>query len=177
MAISFDNEAFVEFFTSLPRGSQREIHDAMRKMGAAAQWQNRLSSSHSKWHRVQNALLAHFDTKGYLEDCRVQLDDEWSYGLPLIEHLVKKHDLAGADVVVMKTFASLLSFKYQDDKAWVPEEELILERLGYHSPSPDARIMKLLARATAIARERGNADRAAVLDLQKLMYRDALPLG
>jgi hypothetical protein len=173
MAISFDNEAFVEFFTSLPRGSQREIHDAMRKLGATAQWQNRLSSSRSKWHRVQNALLAHFDTKGYLEDCMVQLDDEWSYGLPLIEHLVKKHDLASADEVVKKTFASLLSFEYQDDKAWVPEEELILERLGYHSPSPDARIMKLLASATAIARERGNADRAAVLDLQKLMYRDA----
>jgi hypothetical protein len=102
-----------------------------------------------------------------------QLDDEWSYGLPLIEHLVKQHDLASADEVVKKTFASLLRFECPDNTAWVPEEELILERLGYYVPSPDAQIMKLLARAAAIAREKGNADRAAVLDLQKLIYRDA----
>ena len=171
-AIDFDDGAFAEFFTSLPGSSQREIHDAIRKIGKAAHWQDRFSSSHSKWHRILNTFLARFDAKSYLEDCMVQLDQEWSYGLPLIEHLMKEHDLVRADDVVAKTFASLLRFGFKGDEEWIPEEKLLIEKLRYHSPSPDARVMKLLAYASAIAKGRGNADRAAVMDLQKVIYRD-----
>ena len=171
-AIDFDDGAFEAFFTSLPGSSQREILDAMRKIGTAAHWQDRFSSSHSKWHRLLNALLAQFDTKSYLEDCMVQLDQEWSYGLPLIAHLMKKHDLVRADDVVAKTFASLLRFGFERNEEWIPEEKLLIERLKYHSPSPDAGVMKLLACASTVAKGRRNADRAAIMDLQKVIYRD-----
>lgn len=170
--IYFDDGAFVEFFDSVSASSQQEVFDAIRKVRTSALWQNRFSSSHSKWHRILSTFLARFDTDSYLEDCMAQLDEEWSYGLPLLEHFTKKNDFVLADEILARTFGSLLRFGSGARTEWIPEDALLVEKLRYHSPSPDARIVKLLVCSIAIARERGNGERAAILDLQRVIYRD-----
>lgn len=171
-AIDLDDGAFVEFFDSLSASSQREALDALRKVRTSALWQERFSSPRSQWHRVLTALLARFDTDSYLEICMDHLDQEWSYGLPVIEHLTKKNYLLRADEILARTFASLLRSESEARSEWIPEETLLVEKLVYHSPSPDAPVLKLLACAIAIARRRGQGRRAATLELQRVIYKD-----
>jgi GNAT superfamily N-acetyltransferase len=170
--VDLDDGALVEFFDSLSASSQREALAAIRKVQTSALWQERFSSPRSTWHRVLSTLLARFDTDSYLEDCMDHLDQEWSYGLPVIEHLMKKNDLLRADEILARTFASLLRFEPEARREWIPEETLLVEKLAYYSPSPDARVVKLLAYAIAIARRRGKGQRAAILALQRVIYKD-----
>ena len=54
--IEFDSTAFVDFFTSLPEDVLKQLYEHIKANKNKSDWEKRLKSSYSKWHKIYNSL-------------------------------------------------------------------------------------------------------------------------
>ena len=164
-----NDEAIVEFFLSLPDKARKEIYDDITGKKNARFWQPHLSSSLSKWYRIYHGLSQFYAPEQFLENCRNSIDEDWEYGLPLLEHLIKLKDYAEAEKIVRQTCSSYLD--YRADKPWQPEQSLFIEFfLNYHAIS-DKKPLSLLSYWKSIAKGLGQKERGAALNLQIIICK------
>jgi hypothetical protein len=167
--VNLDGEDVVKFFMALSEKVKRQIYDYITANRGYPQWEERLSSSYSKWHRLYHAFSESFSPETYLENCREMLHENWYYGLPLVENFLKKKEYSEADKVIAETFSSFL--RYRTNERWKPEEELLIEFMRYGYQAPEKGITQLLKHWKVIAEKLGQAEKAAALKLQIVTYK------
>ena len=167
--VSLDSEAFVKFFSSLPALAQKATLQAFVELKDDPSWGQRFVPTCSDWHKTERVLLSRHNREAYLRDSLERLDDEWSFGIPAIEHTVARKDFQHAQDVLARTIASLLESK-KTGKPWLPEEELIEERLGFRAESDQRNVVKLLTLAATVSTGMGDGNLASVFELQKVVY-------
>ena len=168
--IELDGTAFIDFFTSLPEDVRRQLYEHIKANKNNPDWEKRLKSSYSKWHKIYDSLSSSFNTEEYLENCLKYLPENWRYGLPLVDNLLQRKEYIQAEEFIEKTFSSFLRF--EQSKEWLPEETLLIVVMRYHSQDREDRIIKLLQNWTLIAERLGNKKRAAMLSVQLTIYKD-----
>jgi hypothetical protein len=166
---SLDGEAVVKFFMALPKNVKRQIYDYIDANRGYPQWEERLSSAHSKWHQLYHAFSESFSPETYLENCREMLHENGRYGLPLVKNFLKKMEYSEADKVMAETFSSFL--RYRTNESWKPEEALLIDFMRYGYQAPENEITQLLKHWKVIAEKLGQAEKAAALKLQIVTYK------
>lgn len=167
--VSLDSDAFVKFFSSLPSPAQKATLQALEKLKDDPSWRQRFAQTYSDWHKVERALLSRHDREAYLRDSLDRLDDEWTFGLPAIEHAVARKDFQQAQDVLTRTIVSLLRSR-ESGRPWLPEVELIEDRLVFRAEPDQGDIVKLLTLAATVSTGLGDGNRACVFELQKVLY-------
>jgi len=155
-----DDNAIIDFFVSMPE--KKEIYDYITANKSSSFWKKELSSTHSEWHIIYHALTESFDRGVYLTTCQKKLNENWQYGLPLIDDLLEKGDKKKAEEVIRQTFASFL------EKKWNPEESLLINVRRYGYGSPNEEIVKLLEKWIVLSAPK----QAISLRLQLVTYKD-----
>ncbi len=54
--IELDGTAFIDFFTSLPEDVRRQLYEHIKANKNNPDWEKRLKSSYSKWHKIYDSL-------------------------------------------------------------------------------------------------------------------------
>ena len=98
------------------------------------------------------------------------LSENWQYGFPLVENLLQRKEYIQAEEIIEKTFSSFLRF--EQSKKWIPEETLLIVASRYYAQDQQEKIIKLLQNWAHLAEKLGNRERAAVLSVQRLIYKD-----
>lgn len=173
---ALNNMAVVNFFTSLPEPVRKEIYDDMTKNRNEPIWQNRLSSVHTEWYKIFHSFSQTYSPELFLEDCENSIEEDWKFGLPLLQHLINKKDFNEADEIVQQTVASFLFYKTK--QKWLPENSLLLI---YHiyctSYGADYKTEQLLKYWFAIAEGLGQEKRQAALKLQLVVFKKTYEFG
>ena len=164
--VELSHAATVDFFRSLPEKDQRKVYTYINDHRQEPFWQEKLKSSHSRWHQIFYGFRASFESEGYLEDCRRLLHGDWQYGLPLIHHLIAGGKYGEAEQIAEQTMASFLKAK------WEPEESLLISilRSGYLYSSPRKDVISLLKNWASVAEKLDKEERAASLRFQLVTY-------
>ncbi|MGH7495966.1 MAG: hypothetical protein ACREOO_26740 [bacterium] len=166
--VDLDGSAMVEFFLALPEKPQRQIHEYLTANRVNAKWQEKLRSARSKWHQIYQAFSESFNPAMFLENCLAALHENWRYGLPLVENLLKKKEYMEAAAVIEQTFSSRLH--YRANMSWRPEESLLIDFMRYAYDAPEKEIIKLLKHWIVIAERISQTERVAALKLQRVTY-------
>ncbi len=167
--LELNDDTFNDFFKSLPEDAQKQIHEYITLNRNSPAWEERLKSSHSKWHNIYHAFAKSFNPETYLDNCRRMLHENWQYGLPLIKDLIEKKDYAGAEKVFTQSATSFLGQRGAD-KVWQPEESLLIAVLKYGYGSSQATMVKLLKDWIKITQKLSLAERTKALRLQLATY-------
>ncbi len=166
--IEIDNDAVIDFFLELPDDARKQIYDYITLNHDISAWKKRLDSSFSSWHHIYHAFSEDFNPEAYLDSCHRMLHENWKYGLPLIEDLLKKKDDPGAEKVCTQTVASFAGqFTH---KEWDSEESLLVYAMMYGYGAPDKSVIKILADWTGLADKLGMAKKTVALKLQLVTY-------
>jgi hypothetical protein len=86
------------------------------------------------------------------------LRDEWSFGIPVIEHAVARKEVQRADDVLSRTMASLFRGSGVD-RPLSPETELIEDRLIFRAGVDKGNVVKLLSLAVIVSKSIGDGAR------------------
>ncbi len=106
----------------------------------------------------------------YLDTCRALLHENWDYGLPLIDDLLKKNNHSEAEKVyeqIIVSYAGQIS-----RKDWQPEACLLISSLRYGYSSPDDTVIRLLQDWIQVADKLNMASKADSLKLQLVTYQN-----
>lgn len=164
-----EDDAVIKFFIALPETSRKEIFQELTIHNDEPLWQKHLDSARSKWFRIYHAYCQSFDREQYLDACRESIDEDWTYGLALLEHLIKEREFTEAEKVVEKTVASYLN--YRTNKSWIPEQSLFINfEMHYSLFSPEAKVHQLLKHWYSIAKGLGQEERTAALKIHLITY-------
>jgi hypothetical protein len=163
--VALDGSKIFEFFTALPEKTQRQIYDHLTAKRDLPPWHNKLNTAHSTWHRLYHKFSEAFDPEAHLENCRALLHENWRYGLPVIENLLRKKDYAQAGKIMEKIFASFLKHSREN---WKPEAALLID--FFYQPA-EKDLGKLLKQWIVIAGKLGQAEKMAALKLQHVTYQ------
>ncbi len=166
--VVLNHAAMVDFFRSLAEEERRRVYTYINDHRGEPFWQEKLMSSHSRWHQIFYGFRASFESEGYIEDCRRLLHEDWHYGLPLIRDLVFQSKNEEAEGIFEKTMASLLEAR------WEPEKSLLISflKLNYFHGSPRDEVISLLKDWTSTAGKVGKKERAASLQYQLVTYEN-----
>ncbi|MCE5328936.1 hypothetical protein LLG07_01165 [bacterium] len=174
--ISLDTATFINFFTSFEENIQKQIYEILKTSKEDTIWQKRLKDSGSKWHRLYLIFASLFDFDEYLENCLKYLYDNWKYGLPLIENLLKQQDYVKAEKIIKKTFKSLLR-QPGNNEAWLPEKTILIDHNHYLVNETDKDIIiGLLQDWILISEKTNNNKRKLMLSAQVEMYKNPCQL-
>jgi len=168
--IELDNTAFTDFFTSLSEDVRKKLYEHIEANKTKPDWAERLESSYSNWRKIYDSLSSAFNIEEYLEDCMKYLSENWQYGFPLVENLLQRKEYIQAEEIIEKTFSSFL--RLEQSKKWIPEETLLIVASRYYAQDQQEKIIKLLQNWAHLAEKLGNRERAAVLSVQRLIYKD-----
>ncbi|MCP4104198.1 MAG: hypothetical protein GY749_01460 [Desulfobacteraceae bacterium] len=167
--IEIDNDAVIDFFLELPDDARKQIYDHITSNSDNRIWKKRLDSSFSSWHHIYHAFSGDFNPAAYLDSCRRMLHENWKYGLPLIEDLLKKKDDPAAEKVCTQTVASFA--EQFTHKEWEPEGYLLVYIMMYGYGAPDRSVIKILADWTRLAEKLEMTKKAMALKLQLVTYQ------
>ena len=165
--VGLDDEACVQFFSSLPDATARDI---LAHLGSG-DYAEAVADIRSVWHRIRHEYEKRFDPAAHLRTCAEHLAGDWRYGEPLIADALARGDLAGAEKFVEATLSSLL--RLNPEEPWRPELSLLPDKTCYSAVAEDETIPKLLDQWETIAAQRGRAKRAAACRLQRALLKHA----
>ena len=167
--LELDLDTFISFFTSFEENIQRHIYEIIKSYNDNVAWQERLGNICSKWHILYHFFSSLFDFEEYLKNCLKHLSNNWSYGIPLIEDLIKRQNYKKAEKIIKRTFNSLLNLS---NKTWLPERTSITEYSYFFNSEPDTRVIKLLKEWIVISEETNSIERKLMLSVQLEIYKN-----
>jgi hypothetical protein len=167
--LEIDKEMIIRFFSALSYDHRKEIYDYLTLNKETSVWSERLSSVRSEWHRIYHAFSEEFNIRTYLDNCRKMLHENWQYGIPLIEDLLKKENDTEAEQICEETLSSYVIQRTR--KPWRPEDSLLINALMYAYEQPDSDIIRLLKEWKPLAEKLGMKNRSDALKFQLITYQ------
>ncbi len=168
--IGLDRDTFTDFFDSLSEYDKKQVYEHITSNRTNSIWEERLNSSNSRWHQIYHSFSEIFNPDTYLDTCRALLHENWHYGLPLIDDLLKKNNHSEAEKVYEQTIVSYAGQISCED--WQPEACLLISLLRYGYDSPDDTVIKLLQDWIQVAGKLNMASKADSLKLQLVTYQN-----
>lgn len=163
--VELNDDACIEFFTSLPDDACREIFACLQ----AEDGNFNLENVYSKWHRIHHDYEQRYDTGGYLETCRAHLSKNWRYGKPLIKDALQKGDFREAEGLLERTFAGIGYARPDDKSPWYPEDSLLADRLHASGDNPSEEIAELFNMWAGVSEKLANPSRRAASEFQAVI--------
>jgi uncharacterized protein (DUF1697 family) len=168
--IGLDRDTFTDFFDSLSEYDKKQVYEHITSNRTNSIWEERLNSSNSRWHQIYHSFSEIFNPDTYLDTCRALLHENWHYGLPLIDDLLKKNNHSEAEKVYEQTIVSYAGQTSRKD--WQPEACLLIFSLMYGYGSADDTVIKLLQDWIQVAGKLNMPSKADSLKLQIVTYQN-----
>ena len=168
--IELDRDTFTDFFDSLSEDDKQQVYEYITANRTNSIWEERLNSSNSQWHQIYHSFSEIFNPDTYLDTCRALLHENWHYGLPLIDDLLKKNNHSEAEKVYEQTIVSYA--RQISHKDWQPDACLLIFLLMYGYGSADDAVIKLLQDWIQVADKLNMASKADSLKLQLVTYQN-----
>jgi len=167
--VDLGEDSLIDFLASLSEDTQREAFEYIGANRNRPVWNKELGSSRSRWHRLYHVLAKKFDRGVFLADCRSLLMENWRYGLPLVEELLKKGQDKQAEEIIAQTISGFIG--REGKEKWQPDKSLLINVLHYGYGSPETEIVHLLEEWAAVSERLQQQDMVASLKLQLATYR------
>ena len=170
--IALSSQGTTYFFESLPDDHQKQVFDNIKQHEADPVWESRLNHVNSFWHQIYLSLSRRFDSQGYLDNCLKLMDENWLYGIPPLNNLLKNHQWKAAEKV-----CNLVVTRYASQEgeiaSWDPQTHLLsaaVKRGNHHFP--DETISAVLEDWSRVTEKIGWVERNNAVRFQQITYQN-----